>query len=50
MTFGADPVGYLTNDQENTSKTLEVRLSHSGDKVAWTAGAFYMDSDETLGL
>ena len=45
--FGADPIGYLTNDQENTSKTLEVRLSHSGDKVAWTAGAFYMDSDET---
>jgi len=45
--FGADPIGYLTNDQENTSKTLEVRLSHTGDKVAWTAGAFYMDSDES---
>lgn len=44
--FGTDPVGYLTNEQENTSKTLEVRLSHSGEKVSWTAGAFYMESDE----
>ena len=44
--FGADPVGYLTNDQQNESTTLEMRLSHSGDKVSWTAGAFYMDSDE----
>ncbi|MCS5595524.1 MAG: TonB-dependent receptor [Porticoccaceae bacterium] len=45
--FGTDPVGYLTNDQENTSDTLEVRLTGSGDKVDWTVGAFYMDSDET---
>ena len=44
--FGTDPIGYLTNDQQNESSTLEVRLSHSGDKVSWTAGAFYMDSDE----
>jgi len=44
--FGADPIGYLTNDQKNTSKTLEARLSHSGDRVSWTAGAFYMESDE----
>jgi outer membrane receptor protein involved in Fe transport len=44
--FGTDPIGYLTNDQQNESTTLEVRLSHSGDKVSWTAGAFYMDSDE----
>ena len=26
--FGADPVGYLTNDQVNTSKTIEVRLTN----------------------
>ena len=44
--FGADPVGYLTNDQVNTSKTLEVRLSNATDKVSWTAGMFFMDSDE----
>ena len=36
----------LPHEQENTSKTLEVRLSHSGEKVSWTAGAFYMESDE----
>ncbi|MDA8598664.1 TonB-dependent receptor [Porticoccaceae bacterium] len=44
--FGADPVGYLTNDQVNTSKTLEVRLTNSTDKLSWTAGMFFMDSDE----
>ncbi len=45
--FGADPVGYLTNDQKNTSKTLEVRLTNTTDKLSWTAGIFYMDSDES---
>ena len=45
--FGTDPVGYLTNIQENKSDVLEVRLTGSGDKVDWTVGAFYMDSDET---
>jgi outer membrane receptor protein involved in Fe transport len=45
--FGADPIGYLTNDQQNTSKTLEVRLTNSTDKLSWTAGMFYMDSDES---
>ncbi len=44
--FGADPIGYLTNDQQNKSKTIEARLSSSGDRVSWTAGLFYMDSDE----
>jgi len=44
--FGADPIGYLTNDQKNTSNTFEARLSHTGDKVSWTAGVFYMESDE----
>jgi len=45
--FGADPIGYLTNDQQNTSKTLEVRLTNSTDNLSWTAGMFYMDSDES---
>ena len=44
--FGADPVGALINDQINESDTLEVRLSHTGDKYSWTAGVFYMDSYE----
>ncbi len=44
--FGTDPMGALTNDQENESTTLEVRLTGSGDRVSWTAGMFYMDSDE----
>ena len=44
--FGTDPIGYLTNDQKNESTTFEVRLTGSSDKVDWTVGAFYMDSDE----
>jgi outer membrane receptor protein involved in Fe transport len=44
--FGADPIGYLTNDQDNKSKTIEARLTGTGDRVNWTAGLFYMDSDE----
>ncbi len=44
--FGPEPIGYLTNDQTNRSKTIEARLSSSGDRVSWTAGLFYMDSDE----
>tara|TARA_Y100000991_G_C21940580_1_gene335103 strand:+ start:25 stop:1365 length:1341 start_codon:yes stop_codon:yes gene_type:complete len=44
--FGTDPVGALINDQINESDTLEVRLSHTGDKYSWTAGVFYMDSYE----
>jgi iron complex outermembrane receptor protein len=44
--FGSDPIGYLTNDQKNKSKTIEARLTGSGDRVSWTAGLFYMDSDE----
>ena len=41
-----DAVGALINDQINESDTLEVRLSHTGDKYSWTAGVFYMDSYE----
>jgi iron complex outermembrane recepter protein len=44
--FGTDPIGYLTNDQTNESTTFEVRLTGGTDKVDWTVGAFYMDSDE----
>jgi outer membrane receptor protein involved in Fe transport len=44
--FGTDPIGYLTNDQKNESTTFEVRLTGGTDKVDWTVGAFYMDSDE----
>mgnify|MGYP001161089686 CR=1 FL=1 len=44
--FGTDPMGALTNDQKNESKALEVRLTGSGDRLSWTAGMFYMDSDE----
>jgi len=45
--FGTDPIGYRSNIQANESETLEVRLSGSSDKVDWTVGAFYMDSDES---
>jgi outer membrane receptor protein involved in Fe transport len=41
-----DPVGYLTNDQENTNFTQEFRLSYAGDRVSWVAGAFYEDRHE----
>jgi outer membrane receptor protein involved in Fe transport len=44
--FGADPIAWLTNEQKNKSKTLEVRLSGSSEKFDWTVGGFYMDSDE----
>lgn len=44
--FGLDPVGYLTNDQENSSFTQEIRLSGSTDRLNWTLGGFYQDSDE----
>ncbi|SVA82267.1 uncharacterized protein METZ01_LOCUS135121, partial [marine metagenome] len=36
-----DPIGFLTNDQENTSFSQEFRLSSQGDRVDWVAGVFY---------
>ena len=44
--FGADPVGYLTNDESNESFTQEVRLTGATDKINWTAGVFYQDSEQ----
>ena len=41
-----DPIGYLTNDQENTNFTQELRLAYTGDKVDWVVGAFYEDRHE----
>jgi len=41
-----DPIGYLTNDQENTNFTQEFRLAYTGDKVDWVVGAFYEDRHE----
>lgn len=44
--FGLDPVGYLTNDQNNKSFTQELRLTGSTDRINWTVGGFYQDSEE----
>lgn len=44
--FGLDPVGYLTNDQSNESFTQELRLAGSTDRLNWTVGGFYQDSEE----
>ncbi len=44
--FGSDPTGYLVNDQSNESLTQEVRLSGSTDRVNWTLGGFWQESEE----
>ncbi|MEK9934106.1 MAG: TonB-dependent receptor plug domain-containing protein, partial [Luminiphilus sp.] len=44
--FGLDPTGYLTNEQNNESLTQEFRLSGSTDRVDWTLGAFWQESEE----
>jgi iron complex outermembrane receptor protein len=44
--FGLDPVGYLTNDQNNKSFTQEIRLTGATDRTSWTLGAFYQKSEE----
>ncbi|MDJ0813051.1 MAG: TonB-dependent receptor [Woeseiaceae bacterium] len=41
-----DPIGFLTNDQENTNLTQEFRFSYVGDRVDWVAGAFWEDRTE----
>ncbi len=41
-----DPIGFLTNDQKNTSFTQEFRLSGSGDRFNWVAGVFYQEREE----
>ena len=45
--WGEDAKGYLVNDQNNDSKSLEVRLTGAGEKVDWTLGFFYSDLSET---
>ena len=44
--FGLDPVGYLVNDQNNESLTQEVRLSGANDRLNWTVGGFWQESEE----
>jgi outer membrane receptor protein involved in Fe transport len=44
--FGLDPTGYLTNDQNNESLTQEIRLSGSTDRINWTLGGFWQESEE----
>lgn len=42
----ADPIGFLTNDQKNTSISQEFRVSFSNEKLDWVAGVFWEDRDE----
>ena len=44
--FGTDPTGYLTNKTEADSFTQEIRLSGSTDRVDWTLGGFWQESEE----
>ena len=44
--FGTDPIGYLSEDSNNENWTQEFRLSGSTDRVDWTAGAFWQESEE----
>lgn len=44
--FGADPTGYLINDQNNESFTQEIRLSGATDRINWTVGGFWQESEE----
>ncbi len=41
-----DPIGFLTNDQKNTSISQEFRLSSQGERVDWVAGVFYERREE----
>ncbi len=41
-----DPIGFLTNDQKNTSITQEFRLSGGSDRFNWVAGIFYEERSE----
>lgn len=41
-----DPIGFLTNDQKNTSFAQEFRLSGSTDRFSWVAGVFYEERSE----
>jgi len=41
-----DPIGFLTNDQTNTTFSQEFRLSQTGEKFSWVAGVFWEDRTE----
>ena len=41
-----DPIGFLTNDQNNTAITQEFRLSGATDRFNWVAGVFYEERSE----
>lgn len=41
-----DPIGFLVNDQENTSFSQEFRLAFSNEKIDWVAGVFWEDRHE----
>jgi outer membrane receptor protein involved in Fe transport len=42
----ADPIGFLVNDQKNTSVSQEFRVSFSNERLDWVAGVFWEDRDE----
>ncbi len=42
----SDPIGFLTNDQQNTAFAQEFRLSGSTDRFNWVAGVFYEERTE----
>ena len=44
--FGLDPTGYLTNTETNESFTQEIRLRGATDRIDWTLGGFYQDSEQ----
>ncbi len=44
--FGLDPIGAQSNEQNNDAFTQEFRLSSSSDKMQWTVGAFYQETEE----
>ncbi len=41
-----DPIGFLSNDQTNTTFSQEFRLSQSGENFSWVAGVFWEDRTE----
>lgn len=42
----ADPIGFLVNDQKNTSISQEFRVSFSNERLDWVAGVFWEERDE----
>ncbi len=41
-----DPVGFLVNDQANTSLSQELRVAFSNERLDWVAGVFWEDREE----